>query len=68
MAIAERIAANGPLAVKAVRDSVRACTGVPEQQALAIEAEYSARVHNSEDAIEGPKAFLEKRDPVFQGR
>ena len=68
MEIARRIAANGPLSVQAVRDSVRASHGVPEAQALAIEAGYSARVHATQDAIEGPKAFLEKRAPVFQGR
>lgn len=68
MQIARRIAANGPLAVQAVRDSVRACYGVPEAQALAIESGYSARVHGTQDAVEGPKAFLEKRAPVFQGR
>lgn len=68
MEIARRIAANGPLAVQAVRDSVRASHGVPEAQALAIEAGYSARVHATQDAIEGPKAFLEKRAPAFQGR
>ncbi len=68
MGIAEKIAANAPLAVQAVRDSFRACTGVGEQEALAIEAEYSARVHGTEDAIEGPKAFLEKRKPVYRGR
>ena len=66
--IAGQIAANGPLAVQAVRDSVRATTAIPEQEALAIEAEYSARVHNTEDAVEGPKAFLEKRPPKFQGK
>lgn len=68
MRIAEKIAANAPLAVQAVRDSFRACSGVAEQEALAIEAEYSARVHNTEDAIEGPKSFLEKRRPIYRGR
>lgn len=68
MRIAEKVAANAPLAVQAVRDSFRACIGVPEQEALAIEAGYSARVHATEDAVEGPKAFLEKRKPVYRGR
>lgn len=68
MAIAQKIAENAPLAVQAVRDSLRACIGVPEQAALAIEAGYSARIHNTEDAVEGPKAFLEKRKPVYRGR
>lgn len=68
MEIARRIAANGPFAVQAVRESTRACYGLPEQAALALEAEYSARVHNSEDAVEGPLAFLAKRPALFQGR
>ena len=68
MRIAEKIAANAPLAVQAVRDSFRACIGVPEQEALAIEAGYSAGVHATEDAVEGPKAFLEKRKPIYRGR
>jgi len=68
MQIAVRIAANGPLAIGAVRDSVRACRGLPEAEALAVEAGFSARVHQTEDAVEGPRAFLEKRAPVFRGR
>lgn len=66
--IASCIAANGPLAVRAVRDSVRACDGLPEAEALRIEAEFSAKVHRTEDAVEGPRAFLEKRPPVYRGR
>ena len=68
MEIAAKIAANGPLAVKAVRDCVRACRGLPEGEALRIEAGYSAGVHQTEDAVEGPRAFLEKRPPNFRGR
>lgn len=66
--IADKIAANAPLAVQAVRESLRACIGVPEPEALAIEAGHSARVHATNDAVEGPKAFLEKRKPVWRGR
>jgi enoyl-CoA hydratase len=66
--IASRIAANGPVAVRAVRESVRACNGLPEAEALRIEAEFSAKVHRTEDAVEGPRAFLEKRPPVYRGR
>ena len=67
-AIAARIAANGPLAVKAIRASVKACLGKPEQEALAIEVEISAPVFQTEDAKEGPRAFMEKRTPVYHGR
>jgi enoyl-CoA hydratase len=68
MAIAERIAANGPLAVRAIKASTKACLGLPERQAMALELELAAPVFQSQDAIEGPRAFMEKRPPVYQGR
>jgi enoyl-CoA hydratase len=68
MAIAERIAANGPLAVRAIKRSAKACMGQPERPAMALELELSAPVWASEDAVEGPLAFMEKRPPVFRGR
>ncbi len=66
--IANKIAANGPLAVKAIRNSARACLGKPEQEALAIETAVSTPVFTTEDAREGPRAFMEKRAPVYKGR
>jgi enoyl-CoA hydratase len=66
--IAGKIAANGPLAVTAIRKSARACLGKPELEALKIESELSAPVFRTEDAREGPKAFMEKRKPVYKGR
>ena len=68
MEIAEKIAANGPLAVKAIRRSTKACLGKPEAEALRIETEVSAPVFQTEDAKEGPRAFMEKRAPVYHGR
>ena len=68
MEIAEKIAANGPLAVKAIRHSVKECLGLPEQEALKMESRISAPVFQTEDAREGPKAFMEKRQPVYHGR
>ena len=66
--MAEKIAANGPVAVCAVRRSVREAIGVSESQALVREGELSAPVYATEDAVEGPRAFMEKRQPVFKGR
>ena len=68
MTIAEKIAANGPIAVRAIRRSARACLGLPEQEALKVEIKLSAPVLQTEDAKEGPRAFLEKRQPNYQGR
>ena len=68
MQIAEKLAANGPLAVQAIRKSAREVRGRPEEEALKLESTYSAPVFQTEDAIEGPKAFMEKRLPVYKGR
>ena len=66
--IAEKIAANGPIAVKAIRRSARACLGVAEREAMKMETEISAPVFQTDDAKEGPRAFMEKRAPVYQGQ
>jgi enoyl-CoA hydratase len=65
--LAEKIARNGPVAVSAVRRSAREAIGVPEATALERESELSAPVYATQDAIEGPRAFIEKRTPVFHG-
>ena len=61
------IAANGPLGVKATKELVRlAVTSV--EQAHARQTEWFPTVFQSEDAVEGATAFVEKRDPVWKGR
>jgi enoyl-CoA hydratase len=66
--IAARIARNGPLAVKAIVATLRQTETLPEEQAFAIEQQHGMAVMGSEDAKEGPRAFFEKREPVFRGR
>ena len=65
--IAERIAANGPLAVTAILATLRGTESLSEEEAFKIEMELGMKVMMSKDAAEGPKAFLEKRAPVFTG-
>ncbi len=66
--IAGLIAANGPLAVQAIIKTVRDSEGRHEDDCWVDDAKVGAAVFASEDAKEGPKAFLERRTPVFQGR
>jgi enoyl-CoA hydratase len=66
--IAEKIAANGPLAVKAIRRSVKECLGKEESEALKLENQISAPIFQTEDAREGPMAFMQKRAPEYKGR
>jgi len=66
--IAGKIAENGPLAVKAIRKSIRANVGLPEVEAMRQESEIAMPVFATEDAQEGPRAFMEKRKPVYRGR
>ncbi|MEZ4218059.1 MAG: crotonase/enoyl-CoA hydratase family protein [Myxococcota bacterium] len=65
--IARRIAENGPVAVKAILRSIRETYGLPEAKAFEIEMPIGTKVFASKDAIEGPRAFLEKRKPHFTG-
>ncbi|MGD0083008.1 MAG: crotonase/enoyl-CoA hydratase family protein [Acidimicrobiales bacterium] len=66
--IAEVICANGPLAVEAIKRSVRAADGLPEDEALKLELEIGQPIFATEDAREGSRAFAEKRPAEFKRR
>jgi enoyl-CoA hydratase len=65
--LAELIAANGPLAVQAILRTIRETEALPENEAFRRDAKLGMAVFQSEDAREGPRAFAEKRSPVFRG-
>jgi enoyl-CoA hydratase len=66
---ARRINVNAPLAVQATKESALRCLAAGSlEEAYAIESAISATVFSTEDAIEGPLAFAEKRPPVWKAR
>jgi enoyl-CoA hydratase len=67
-ALAERIAANAPLAVRYSKSVMKRAAEVPESEGWALNSEAVGVVFTSEDAIEGPVAFAEKRAPRWQGK
>lgn len=68
-AIAARIAANGPLAVQLTRQMVKVTQSIAnEAEALRREWDMGQAIYKTQDAIEGPRAFAEKRPPKFEGR
>ncbi len=67
LALAGRVAANGPLGVQLTKRLLRAAVAQGPAAGMATPAEQAA-IFASADASEGSQAFLEKRDPVWTGR
>jgi enoyl-CoA hydratase len=68
LAWARRITANAPLAVQATKESVLRGLAVDQKEAYRIESELAGTIFSSEDAKEGPRAFAERREPVWKGQ
>lgn len=66
--LAETIAANAPLTVRAARALVYLSNEMGTSQALKAATQLFDRVYRSADAQEGPLAFQEKRKPQWKGR
>jgi enoyl-CoA hydratase len=65
---AYRITANGPFAVRKTKESVLRALAVDMKEAYRIESAIATEVFSSDDAKEGPAAFVEKRPPRWTGR
>ncbi len=65
---AETICERGPLAVRAAKEAVIRGLAMSLPDGLRLEAFLSGTLRGTEDAVEGPKAFAEKRKPNFQAR
>jgi enoyl-CoA hydratase len=65
---AEKIAENGPLAVRLIKETVLKSSGLSIDIAHSLEENVNYILSNSQDAAEGPQAFMEKRKPRYIGR
>lgn len=66
--IAERIAANAPVAVRAAKEAAWRGLELPLREGLELETDLYQRTLGTDDRIEGLTAFREKRPPVYKGR
>jgi len=68
MVMAERIAVNAPLAVRKSRELSLFTVDADDETGFRLSGESMIDLSKTEDFWEGPKAFIEKRDPVWKGR
>jgi enoyl-CoA hydratase/carnithine racemase len=66
--LAGRILKGAPMSVAFIKEAIRKGVELPLEEGLRLEADLSALIGSTEDAKEGPRAFAEKRPPVWQGR
>lgn len=67
-ALATRVAANAPLAVRTTKRVMHESRTWPAEQAFALQEPLAQAVRDSTDAREGARAFAEKREPEWSGR
>ena len=67
-AMAKKIIANAPLAVKYTMEAIERGIEMPQEEGLFLEATLFGLSCATEDMREGTKAFLEKRPAQFKGR
>ena len=66
--LARRISRGAPVALAKTKEAIVRSSGRPIEEAFAIEAQCTKENARTADAREGPRAFMEKREPVFTGR
>ena len=67
-AYAQKLCETGPLALRAVKELALRSQSVPLEHGLRLEEAFQEFLRTTEDAKEGPRAFAEKRKPVYKAR
>lgn len=68
VALAAQMAENAPVAVRTAKAAIQRGAELSLEDGIRLEQDLAAFLYTTEDAKEGPRAFLEKRPPVWQGR
>lgn len=68
LALAERIAAQAPVAVRLAKAAIHRGADMPLADGLQLERDLATFAYTTEDAKEGPQAFLDKRAPQWRDR
>jgi len=65
---ANRILKGAPMSVMFIKEAIKKGVELSLEEGLRLEADLSAMIATTEDSKEGPKAFAEKRAPVWRGK
>ena len=66
--LANRILKGAPMSVSFIKEAIKKGVELPLEEGLRLEADLSALIATTEDSKEGPRAFAEKRAPVWKGK
>ena len=66
--LADRILKGAPMSVMFIKEAIKKGIELPLEEGLRLEADLSALIGMTEDSKEGPRAFAEKRAPVWKGK
>jgi enoyl-CoA hydratase len=66
--LARRMCQGAPVALEKTKEAMVCSSGLSLEEAFAVETRCTKENAMMDDAREGPRAFMEKRPPVFRGR
>ncbi|HEY7167972.1 MAG TPA: enoyl-CoA hydratase/isomerase family protein [Candidatus Binatia bacterium] len=66
--LAKKILKGAPMSVAFIKEAIKKGIELPLEEGLRLEADLSALIGMTEDSKEGPRAFAEKRAPVWKGK